>query len=61
MKTVLLFLAEHILFMTIIAALSIYAFIAVLRLKRKVKKLQRTIDLMQKNGQNTSAAPNTTL
>lgn len=61
MKTVLLFLAEHILFMTIIAALSIYAFIAVLRLKRKVKKLQRTIEQMQKNGQNTSAAPNTTL
>ena len=61
MKTVLLFLAEHILFMTINAALSIYAFIAVLRLKRKVKKLQHTIDQMQKNGQNTSAAPNTTL
>ena len=43
MKTVLLFLLGHVLFMTIIAAISIYAFIAASRLKQNVKKLQRTI------------------
>lgn len=59
MKTVLLFLLEHVLFMTIIAALSIYAFIAVLRLKRKVKKLQRTIEQMQKDDKNSSSTPDT--
>ena len=59
MKTVLLFLLEHVLFMTIIAFLSIFAFIAVLRLKRKVKKLQRTIEQMQKDDKNSSSTPDT--
>ena len=38
---------------------SIYAFIAVLRLKRKVKKLQRTIEQMQKDDKNSSSTPDT--